>query len=158
MHFSKAQRLVLSSSLSVFLAGCGSPNYAPSEMHMTVEEVQSAAPADPAAIPALVKATPTVPLISNERGSDTFDVVVTNVPVRDLLFALARDAGVNLDVDSSVGGLITMSALDQTLDAILARVAAQVPIRVERVGGAMIVKNDGAVLQALSCGLHFGCP
>ena len=142
MHFSKAQRLILSSSLSVFLAGCGAPNYAPSEMHMTVEEVRSEAPKDPAAIPALVKATPTVPVMSNEKGADTFDVVVTNVPVRDLLFALARDAGVNMDVDSEVGGLITMSALDQTLEAILERISQQVAIRTERVGNAIIVKND----------------
>ncbi|MGI9307519.1 MAG: type II and III secretion system protein, partial [Gammaproteobacteria bacterium] len=121
MYFSKAQRLVLSSSLSVFLAGCGAPNYAPSEMHMSAEEVQSEAPQSPDAIPALVKATPTVPVMSNEKGADTFDVVVTNVPVRDLLFALARDSGVNMDIDADVGGLVTMSALDQTLDAILDR-------------------------------------
>lgn len=142
MTFTQAQRLVLSSSLSMVLAGCGAPNYAPSEMHLTVEEVRSTAPKSPEAIPALVKATPTVPTLSNEPGSATFDVVVTNVPVRDLLFALARDAGVNMDVDSRVGGLITMSALDQTLDAILERIAQQVAIRVDRVGNAMVVKND----------------
>ena len=142
MHFSKAQRLILSSSLSVFLVGCGAPNYAPSEMHITVEEVAADAPKDPSAIPALVRATPTVPAMSNEKGADTFDVVVTNVPVRDLLFALARDAGVNMDVDAAVGGLVTMSALDQTLDAILERIAAQSAIRIDRVGSAIIVKND----------------
>lgn len=142
MHFSRAQKLILSSSLSVFLAGCGSPNYAPSEMHLTVEEVDSTAPKNPSAIPELVKVTPTVPKMSNEKGADTFDVVVTNVPVRDLLFALARDAGINMDVDSSVGGLVTMSALDQTLDAILDRIAAQVAIRVDRQGNALIIKND----------------
>ncbi|MBE8157809.1 MAG: hypothetical protein HAW59_00190 [Betaproteobacteria bacterium] len=142
MYFSKAHKLVLSSSLSVFLASCGSPNYAPSEMHMSVEEVASEAPKEPEAIPALVKATSTVPALSNEKGADTFDVVVTNVPVRDLLFALARDSGVNMDVDSNVGGLVTMSALDQTLAAILERIALQIPIRVDRSGDAVIVKND----------------
>ena len=142
MYFSKAQRIVLSSSLSVFLAGCGSPNYSPSEMHMSVEEVQATAPKRPENIPALVKATPTAPLLSADDEPVTFDVVVTDVPVRDLLFGLARDSGVNLDVDSSVGGVITMSALDQTLDAILERIALQIPIRIERTGGAIVVKND----------------
>ena len=142
MHFSKAHKLILSSSLSVFLAGCGSPNYSPSEMHLTVEEVDSTAPKNPSAIPELVKVTPTVPQMSNEKGADTFDVVVTNVPVRDLLFALARDANINMDVDSAVGGLVTMSALDQTLDAILDRIAAQIAIRVDRQGNALIIKND----------------
>lgn len=142
MHFSKTHRLILSSSLSVFLVGCGAPNYAPSEMHLTVEEVRASAPRNPSAIPSLVKATPTVPQMSSEKGADTFDVVVTNVPVRDLLFALARDAGVNMDVDPKVGGLVTMSALDQTLDAILERIAVQSAIRIDRVGVAIVVKND----------------
>ena len=142
MYFSKAQRIVLSSSLSVFLAGCGSPNYSPSEMHMSVEEVRATAPKSPENIPALVKATPTAPQLSANDEPVTFDVVVTNVPVRDLLFGLARDSGVNLDVDSGVGGIITMSALDQTLDAILDRIALQIPIRIERTGNAIVVKND----------------
>ena len=142
MYFSKAQRIVLSSSLSVFLAGCGSPNYSPSEMHMSVEEVRATAPKSPENIPALVKATPTAPQLSANDEPVTFDVVVSNVPVRDLLFGLARDSGVNLDVDSGVGGIITMSALDQTLDAILDRIALQIPIRIERTGNAIVVKND----------------
>ena len=142
MYFSKAQRIVLSSSLSVFLAGCGSPNYSPSEMHMSVEEVRATAPKSPENIPALVKATPTAPQLSANDEPVTFDVVVTSVPVRDLLFGLARDSGVNLDVDSGVGGIITMSALDQTLDAILDRIALQIPIRIERTGNAIVVKND----------------
>ena len=142
MYFSKAQRIVLSSSLSVFLAGCGSPNYSPSEMHMSVEEVRATAPKSPENIPALVKATPTAPQLSANDEPVTFDVVVTNVPVRDLLFGLARDSGVNLDVDAGVGGIITMSALDQTLDAILDRIALQIPIRIERTGNAIVVKND----------------
>ena len=142
MYFSKAQRIVLSSSLSVFLAGCGSPNYSPSEMHMSVEEVRATAPKSPENIPALVKATPTAPQLSANDEPVTFDVVVTSVPVRDLLFGLARDSGVNLDVDSGVGGVITMSALDQTLDAILDRIALQIPIRIERTGNAIVVKND----------------
>ena len=142
MYFSKAQRIVLSSSLSVFLAGCGSPNYSPSEMHMSVEEVRATAPKSPENIPALVKATPTAPQLSANDEPVTFDVVVTSVPVRDLLFGLARDSGVNLDVDAGVGGVITMSAIDQTLDAILDRIALQIPIRIERTGNAIVVKND----------------
>ncbi len=142
MYFSKAQRIVLSSSLAVFIAGCGSPNYAPSEMHMTIEEVKSTAPQSPESIPSLVKSTPTVPIFSNDKEEATFDVIVTSIPVRDLLFSLARDAGVNMDVDAKVGGLVTMSALDQTLEAILARIAEQIPIRIEHIGNAMIVKND----------------
>ena len=109
---------------------------------MTVEKVESEAPINTEDIPALVKVTTTVPTMSGEKESDTFDVVVANLPVRDLLFALARDAEINMDIDAKVGGLVTMSALDQTLDAIIARIAEQIPIRVVRIGDALVIKND----------------
>lgn len=142
MNLSKAQRLILSSSLSVFLVGCGSPNYSQSEMHITVEEAKSAKRPAAEKIPALVKASPTAPVLSDYDDGNTFDVVVTSVPVRDLLFALARDAGVNMDIDDQVGGVVSISALDQTLEAILERISQQVAIRVERVGDAMVIKPD----------------
>lgn len=144
MNFSKTQKLAVSSSLSAFLAACGSPNYSPSEMHFSVEEVESEAPIDPGGIPELVRATPTQPLeIAGEDVNDeTFDVVANNIPLRDLLFAMARDYSINMDVDPDVGGLVTMSAYDQTLDTILARLADQFPIRIERAGDAISVKVD----------------
>ena len=109
---------------------------------MTVEKVESEDPVNTEDIPALVKVTTTVPTMSGEKESDTFDVVVANLPVRDLLFVLARDAEINMDIDAKVGGLVTMSALDQTLDAIIARIAEQIPIRVVRIGDALVIKND----------------
>ena len=142
MRLSRAQRFLLSSSLSVFLVGCGAPNYSQSEMHITAEEVETQKPIQPDKIPALVKATPIAPAFSESRDSDTYDVVVTSVPVRDLLFALARDSGINMDIDDRVNGIVTISALDQTLDAILERIGKQVDIRVERVGDAIVVKPD----------------
>ena len=142
MHLNKAHRLVLSSSLSVFMVGCGAPNYAPSEMHITVEQADASAPVKSNSIPSLVQASPTVPMISSEVSQDTYDVVVANTPVRDLLFALARDSGVDMDVDASVGGIVTMNALDATLSSILERIALQVPIRIDRVGDAYVINND----------------
>ena len=138
----KVQRLMISASLSVFLAGCGSPNYSPSEMHLTYEKVESEKPIAVESIPSLVKTSPALPVLGNLEEAETYDVVVTKVPVRDLLFALARDSGVNMDVDSRVGGVITMSALDQTLAAILERIKQQVNIRVDKVGEALIIKPD----------------
>lgn len=142
MILTKEQRLLLSSSLSVFLVGCGSPNYSQSDMHITVEEAKATQRPKPEKIPALVKASPTAPVLSNTDETATFDVVVTSAPVRDLLFALARDAEVNMDVDDNVSGYVTVSALDQTLDAILERISAQVAIRIEKIGDAIVVKAD----------------
>ncbi len=142
MNLNKVQRLLLSSSLSVFLVGCGSPNYSQSEMHMTVEEAETTQHVKPEKIPALVKASPTAAALSNSEDASTFDVVVTSVPVRDLLFALARDAGINMDIDDRVSGFVSISALDQTLDAILERISKQVEIRIEQVGDAIVVLPD----------------
>ena len=147
MKLVRSHRIIVSASLSVFLAGCGAPNYSQSDMHITVEEVDSQKPVEKGRAPALVKASPTAPLLSNREDSDTYDVIVTNVPVRDLLFALARDAGINMDVDDEVGGIVSISALDQTLDAILARIGEQVAIRVEYLGDAIIIKPDSPYFQ-----------
>ena len=147
MKTTNMRRLAISSSLSVFLAGCGAPNYGPSQMHINAEEESVKAPKSPRDLPQLVRTSPTAPLFHDAPGSETFDVVVTNVPVRDLLFALARDAGVNMDVDSRVGGIVSISALDQTLEAILDRISRQVEIRVERVGETLIIKPDEAYHQ-----------
>ncbi len=145
MNLTKAHKILLSSSLSVFLVGCsGAPNYSQSEMHMTVEEVDSQKPIKPKKIPSLVKASPTATALSRVEESDTFDVSVTGAPVRDLLFALARDAGVNMDIDDKIGGFVSINALDQTLNAILARISEQVDIRIEYLGDAIIIKPDDA--------------
>lgn len=133
-------RAAVCSSLAVFLAACGAPNYEQSAFHVTSEEVRASKPA--ASVPGLIKNTPSLPSLRATESTDTFDVVVTNVPVRDLLFALGRDAGVNMDVDTRVGGVVSISALDQTLEAILDRLADQVAIRVEYKNGFISVKPD----------------
>ena len=86
--------------------------------------------------------------------AETYDVVVTKVPVRDLLFALARDSGVNMDVDARVGGVITMSALDQTLAAILERIKQQVNIRVDKVGEALVINRMSLTIKNITLILY----
>ena len=135
-------RQCLSSSLIVLMAGCNAVNYEQSQGHITEEKVIAAKPVSPGNIPRLVKSTPTLPAYRNVAGDERFDVVVTNIPAKDLLFALARDAEVNMDVDARVGGIVSLNALDQTLDAILERIADQVAIRIERRGGTILILPD----------------
>ena len=52
-----------------------------------------------------------------------------DVPVQDLLFALARDAKLNIDIHPAITGTVTMNVSDQTLVEILDRVARQVDLR-----------------------------
>jgi len=78
---------------------------------------------------------------------DTYSVVVTSVPVPEILFALARDARLNLDIHPGIRGTITINAIDQTLPQILKRIARQVDIRYEMDGANLSVMPDTAFLR-----------
>ncbi|MCK6389434.1 MAG: general secretion pathway protein GspD [Azonexus sp.] len=72
-----------------------------------------------------------------------FSVTVRKVPAEDLLFALARDAEIDISIDPDVEGTITLNALKQPLPEILERIAGQLPIRFEYTGkGSLHVKRD----------------
>jgi general secretion pathway protein D len=58
-----------------------------------------------------------------------FTVVVQDVPVRQLLFAMARDAGINIDVHPNVLGDVSINAVDKTLPQIIERISWQVDFR-----------------------------
>ena len=48
-------------------------------------------------IPAVVEQAPFIPPPAPVADSERYTVVVNNVPVRELLFALARDAQINVE-------------------------------------------------------------
>jgi MSHA biogenesis protein MshL len=74
---------------------------------------------------------------------DRFSVVVQNVDVQEILFALARDADINIDVSPDVTGLISINAIDQTVFQILDRISRQARLRWRRNDdGLLIVEND----------------
>jgi len=72
----------------------------------------------------------------------TYSVVVNEVPVKELLFALSRDTRQNIDVHPSIQGLVSLNAIDQTLPAILERIAQQVNIRYRTEGNTILVMPD----------------
>jgi len=67
--------------------------------------------------------------------------------VQELLFALARDAKVNIDVHSGIEGSVTLNAIDQTLPQILDRIARQVDMRWEMQGPNLAVMPDTPFLR-----------
>ena len=73
-------------------------------------------------IPKTVSAAPALPIPRPQVKEETHTVIVNNVPVAELLFSLARDAKLNLDIDSDVSGGVTLNAVDQPLTAILERI------------------------------------
>jgi len=72
----------------------------------------------------------------------TYTVVVKAVPVVDLLFSLARDAGLDLDLQASSEKLVTLNAVDRPLPEILGRVAEQSRLRFRLRGNNLIVQDD----------------
>ncbi len=100
-----------------------------------------------APIPAPVQATPILEAPRPAPPTETYSVVGTGVPVRDMLFALARDAGINVDIRPDVSGTVTINAIDQTLPQILDRISRQVDIRVSREGDTLFVEPDRPYLQ-----------
>jgi general secretion pathway protein D len=74
-------------------------------------------------------------------------VVVTNVPAQEILFALARDAKINVDISPGLQGNVTINAIDQTLPQILDRIAKQVDMRYEINNGILTVMPDSPYLK-----------
>jgi len=89
---------------------------------------------------ALPKPRPTAP-------AETYSVVVNNVSAQELLFALARDAKVNVDIHPGIQGVVTINAIDQTLQQLLNRIGKQVDLRWELDGPNLVVMPDSPFLR-----------
>ena len=105
-------------------------------------------PIEAQAIPAPVRMVPFVPPPAPEAPLETYTVVVNEVPVKELLFALVRDASIDADVHPSIEGLVTINAIDQPLDAILDRVTRQLDVRYHRREGVLVIEPDAPVLRS----------
>ncbi len=98
---------------------------APSTGHLTVAAGTNLS----GDIPAIVNQPPPVPEPAPLQHEERYTVVVNEVPVTELLFALARDAQVNVDIAPGISGLVTMNAVEQTLPQLLQRIARQAGLR-----------------------------
>lgn len=92
--------------------------------HLVAEEAVEASD-----IPQIVTPAPVISMPRAAKPVELYSVVVQDVPVRELLFAMARDAEINVDVNSSIQGSVSINAIDQSLPQILQRIARQVDIR-----------------------------
>ena len=131
-------------ALATALAGCGQTPVKPSPTHLGTE---TAAEAPAGQIPAPVHIAPVLPKPQATTRPETYSVVVNNVRVQDLLFALARDARLNIDIHPGIAGSVTLNAIDQTLPQLLARVARQVDMRYELDGPNLLVMRDSPYLR-----------
>ena len=116
----------------------------PSDKHIKRSDV---APLREIDIPATIKRTIPLPFPVAVPKTETYSVVVTNVPAQEILFALARDAKINLDIQNGIQGTVTLNAIDQTLPRILSRMAKQVNMRYELDGTNLVIMPDTPFLK-----------
>jgi general secretion pathway protein D len=132
---------------ALLLAGCTSyrPAVPPSSGHLTAEVVPPAE--EKAAILPPVTTAPFVPPPQPKPKPTTYSVVVHEVPVKELLLALARDTKENIDVHPGLQGLVSLNAIDETLLSILDRVSKQVNMRYRLEGRTIVVAPDTPYLK-----------
>jgi general secretion pathway protein D len=138
---------VFALACSTVLSGCTTPPVAkPSVGHLTSED-NAPKSTTKAAIPTPVTHSVALPRPKPAAKTETYSVSVRNVPVDELLFALARDAKLNIDLHPGVTGNITINAIDQTLQQILTRIGKQVDMRWELDGPNLAVMSDTPFLR-----------
>ncbi|MGQ0593894.1 MAG: pilus (MSHA type) biogenesis protein MshL [Gammaproteobacteria bacterium] len=134
------KRTTLLGALAGVLAACSGlvpPPPPSSPAHLRPDEAPGTGP-----IPRVVEQAPFLPPPVAAPSTEKYTVVVHEVPVKELLFALARDAAVNVDVDPGIDGIVTLNAIDQTLPQILDRIARQVDMRYEIRDQNLLVMPD----------------
>jgi len=102
---------------------------------------------DKALIPPALEHAFSLPPPKSEKQPETYTVVVNHVSAQSLLFALARDAKLNLDIHPAVTGVITLNAIDQTLLQLLSRISRQIDIRYELDGQNLIILPDHPFIE-----------
>lgn len=130
---------------TLILAGCSNaPVQPPSSSHLRSEDLP---PQDAQNIPQPVQLSAVLPKPKAAAPTETYSVVVNNVSVQELLFALARDAKVNVDIHPGIQGVVTLNAIDQTLQQLLTRIGKQVDLRWELDGPNLAVMPDSPFLR-----------
>ncbi|MQM30108.1 MAG: pilus (MSHA type) biogenesis protein MshL [Candidatus Accumulibacter phosphatis] len=136
----------LSAILFALLLGACTPTTlsgGPAPAHLQADSVVST----PGTIPAPVQQSLSLPRPRPAGKTETYSVVVNSVAVHDLLFALARDAKLNVDIHPGIVGEVTLNAIDQTLPQLLTRISKQVDMRFELDGPNLAVMPDTPYLK-----------
>ena len=127
-------------------AGCAyRPTIPPSEGHLDTANVPPLKPGEQILPPVTSNAyaPPPKPRIK----TPTYSVVVHEVPVKELLLALARDTKENIDIHPGLQGLVSLNAIDETLPAILDRISRQVNMRYTVEGKTIVIGPDSPFLK-----------
>lgn len=134
------KKILIISVLAGLVGGCSEIEpkpFEPSPAHINKDR-----PIVSSEIPKLVEQTPILPEPEVVPDLEKYTVVVNEVPVKELLFALARDAEINVDIAPDIEGVVTINAVEQTLPQILSRLSNQVEMRYEFSDNNLIISKD----------------
>jgi general secretion pathway protein D len=137
ISFVTCMRTLACSLLLVALAGCANLRMVEHSVGHIDDVVTSVASMEP-----IVDKPPVLPEPEPLPPVETYTVVAKEVPVTDLLFSLARDAGLDLDIQADSERMITINAVEQPLSNILARIANQAGLRFELSASNLIIQED----------------
>ena len=124
------------------VSGCATHSIPPSPAHIAATPVLSGS------IPEPVQQSIALPVPKAAPKVETYSVTVHKVPVQSVLFALARDAGMNVDIHPGIEGTVTLNALDQTMPQLLNRIARQVDMRYEMDGNNLVILPDAPIWRS----------
>lgn len=130
---------IVTGLVAFLLASCGAtnpPKTSPRHLDMAAHPVVTSE------IPPPISTAPTLPPPKPQPRQETYTVVVNDVPAGELLFSLARDAKLNIDIHPDITGVVTLNAIDQTLQQILDRIARQVSLRYQLNGSTLVLEPD----------------
>ncbi len=136
-------RLMPAIAIAMLVACAGPPVMKPTSTHIR-GEVPNVVTEN---IPEPVRLPTILPRPRATAKPETYSVVVNNVRVQELLFALARDAKLNVDIHPGITGVVTLNAIDQTLPQLLSRIAKQTDMRWEIDGPNLVVMPDSPYLR-----------
>lgn len=100
-----------------------------------------------AAIPKPVTNNTYLPPPKPKAKEQLYSIVVYDTPVKEVLFAIARDSKFNIDIHPSIKGNVTLNAVDQTLPAILERLSKQVDLTYKIQNNVLNITPDSPVLR-----------
>lgn len=88
-----------------------------------------------------------IPEVQTSKKQHTYSVVVNEVLVKEVLYALVRDSKINADISPLIQGRVTINAINQTLPVILERLARQVDLTYHTAGDVLYITPDQPELR-----------
>ena len=111
------------------------------------DQTATSKPSVAGSIPKPVTSNTYLPPPKPKAKEQVYSIVVYDTPVKEVLFAIARDSKLNVDIHPSIQGRVTLNAVDQTLPAILERLSKQVDLTYKVQGNVLTIAPDQPVLR-----------